>query len=200
MGKLSTEYLARSSSVHPWRVLGIWALTLRGRVRNHRRCLRRRPHHRVPPHNNPHSKQAQTLIDDRINGQETVPETVLVRSAFTVDDAEFQAAVEELESEISGLGSEIVTSVASFYSTGDESFVSADRRSTIILIAMTGTVDDAGPNIGLVYERVDTLDEDPALEVFITGETTFAVDFGRAGPRATSSAARRSARRSRWAS
>ena len=102
---------------------------------------------------------------------------MLVRSAsLTVDDAEFQAAVEELESEISRLGPEIVTSVASFYSTGDESFVSADRRSTIIPIAMTGTVDDADPNIGLVYERV-ALDEHPAFEVFITGETTFAVDF-----------------------
>ncbi|MDA1061562.1 MAG: MMPL family transporter [Chloroflexi bacterium] len=130
------------------------------------------------PTNNPGSKQAQTLIDDRITGQETVAETALVRSAtLTVDDPEFQAAVEELEREISALGPDIISSVVSFYSTGNESFVSADRRSTIIPIAMTGTVDDADPNIEFVYEPVDALAENPAFEVFITGETTFAVDF-----------------------
>ena len=180
MGKLSTEYLARSSAVHPWRVLGIWALVFVVAFGIIGVAFADALTTEFRPTNNPDSKQAQTLIDDRINGQETVPETVLVRSAsLTVDDAEFQAAVEGIESEISGLGPEIVTSVESFYSTDNESFVSADRRSTIIPIAMTGTVDD--PNIELVYEHVDALDANPAFEVFITGETTFAVDFAEQG-------------------
>ena len=106
-----------------------------------------------------------------------------MRSAtLTVDDAEFQTAVEELEREIAVLGPGVVASVVSFYSTGDASLVSADRHATIIPIAMIGIVDAADPNIELVYEPVDELAENPAFEVFITGETTFARRLRRAGP------------------
>ena len=95
MSKLSTEHLARSSAVHPWRVLGIWAVVFLVAFGIIGVAFADALTTEFRPTNNPDSKQAQTLIDDRINGQETVPETVLVRSAsLTVDDAEFQAAVE----------------------------------------------------------------------------------------------------------
>jgi RND superfamily putative drug exporter len=178
MNTLSTEYLARISALHPWRVLGIWAVVFVVAFGVIGAAFADALTTEFRPTNNPDSKQAQTLIDDRITGIETVPETVLVRSeTLTVDDPEFRAAVEELEAEITGLGPEIVTSAVSFYSTGNESFVSADRHSTIIPVSMTGTVDDADPNIELVYEPVDALGENAAFETFITGETTFAVDF-----------------------
>ena len=43
MSILSTEYLARISAVHPWRVLGVWAVVFVVAFVDHRRGLRRRP-------------------------------------------------------------------------------------------------------------------------------------------------------------
>ena len=46
---------------------------------------------------------------------------------------------------------------------------------------MAGTVDDAEKMIEQVYVPVDALDESAEFEVFMTGETTFAVDFTEQG-------------------
>ena len=178
MRSLSTEHLARSSAIHPWRVVllwvGIFAVAFAIIANGFSGALTTE----FEFTNNPDSRQAQTLIDEELRGQPTVPETILVRSdTLTVDDPAFQTAVEELHAQIVGLGPDIVASATSFYSTGDEGFVSADRHSTIIPVQMTGTVDDADPVIEQVYEPVDALNEQPGFEVFITGETTFAVDF-----------------------
>ncbi len=176
--KLSTEHLARVSAMHPWRVVGIWMIVFAVAIA----ILATGFSDALTPEfrqtNDAGSVEAQTLIDERLNGQETVPETILVRSdALTVDDPEFQAAVEDLHAAVVALGPEVVTAAFTFYGSGDEALVSDDRHSTIIPVSMTGTVDDAEKRIGLVYEAVDALAAEGEFEVFITGETTFAVDF-----------------------
>jgi hypothetical protein len=80
MNTLSTEYLARISALHPWRVLGIWAVVFVVAFGVIGAAFADALTTEFRPTNNPDSKQAQTLIDDRITGIETVPETVLVRS------------------------------------------------------------------------------------------------------------------------
>ena len=149
MSKISTEYLARISALHPWRVLGVWLLVfvvafgILGGAVGGGFTDALTPEFRQT--NNAGSVEAQNLIDEQLTGQATVPESILVRSqTFTVDDPEFEAAVEQLRSDVLATGPEIVTDAVSFYSTGDENLVSADRRSTIIPVSMTGTVDDMG--------------------------------------------------------
>ena len=186
MSKISTEYLAHVSALHPWRVIGIWlavfvvAFGILGGAVGGGFSDALTPEFNQT--NNAGSVKAQNLIDQKLTGQETVPESILVRSqTLTVDDAEFQTAVEQLQNDVLATGPEVVASADTFYSTGDENLVSADRRSTIIPVSMTGTVDDAQKVIEEVYVPVDALDESAEFEVFITGETTFAVDFVEQG-------------------
>ena len=122
MSKFSTEYLAHISALHPWRVVGIWlavfvvAFGILGGAVGDGFADALTPE--FSQTNNAGSVQAQNLIDDRLTGQETVPESIVVRAeTLTVDDPAFQAAVEELQSEILATGPKVVVSAVTFYST-----------------------------------------------------------------------------------
>ena len=103
---------------------------------------------------------------------------IIVRSfTITVDDPSFKDFVSGLRNEVAALGGTFVASVVSFYETGDESLVSADRRTTIVPIVMAGEFKDAEPNVKSVLDIVDRANRGNRFEVFITGESTISRDF-----------------------
>ena len=101
--------------------------------------------------NNPDSKVAEELIEDRLRGEDThAREIVIVRSdSLTVDDPGFRGFVEGLAAEIETLVPEIIQpeTLVSFYRVSDPSLVSHDRRTTIIPLRMAGDLEDAEDNI-----------------------------------------------------
>jgi len=128
--------------------------------------------------NNPEATRADSLIADRLRGEDTVQETVVIRSEeFTVDDPAFASLVKQLREDLIGLGPSVVLSAASFYETGAEAFVSEDSRSTIVSVTLAGTLTDAEKNVDLIYKIVDAAGESAGFETLITGVTTFQVDF-----------------------
>jgi RND superfamily putative drug exporter len=123
------------------------------------------------------SVRAEALLRERLparDGIEPPNETLIVRSAtLTVDDARFRAHVEAIGERILELGSEVVPWGASYYLTGDESLVSADRRTTLVPIA----VRHPRENIGRVREAVRAVDGGDAFRSYTVGRASIGQDY-----------------------
>lgn len=141
--RLSPGSLARAGALHPWRTIAAWLLMLvialvltiaflgSALTSELTRTLT----------NNPESMQADRLFSDRLGSDDaTFGEVVVVQStSLTVDDPAYRQYVEQLYGELAGLGDEIVTGGATYYLSGDESLVSADRHTTLIPLTLPKT-------------------------------------------------------------
>ena len=126
----------------------------------------------------PDSKHADELLEQRLDRVDDVNEVVIVRSAsLTVDDTAYREHVLEISAKIAALGIDSVANVVSFYGTGDESLVSADRHTTILPVIMAGEFKVAEANVVSVHEIVDETNGVEGFEVFITGESTISTDW-----------------------
>lgn len=97
---LSTTGLARISSRHPWRTIGFWVLLIvfAGLVTG---ALSDRLTPGFKLTNNPNAQRAQTLLEDRLRGEQLGSETVVVLSkTATVDDPAFRAVVEQTTADL----------------------------------------------------------------------------------------------------
>ncbi|MDA1257257.1 MAG: MMPL family transporter [Chloroflexi bacterium] len=174
---LSTENLARASARRPIRVLLAWLAVLVIAIAAIATLFTDGTTTQVKFLGDPESKQALDAIE-RLRGPEQITEIVILRSpSATVDDAEFRQTVETLTEEIRSLGPDVVTSAVSFYDTGAESQVSADRRTTVIPVTIADGFDGAEINIVDVHDLLSDADLPGGYEAFIFGEATFSVDF-----------------------
>jgi RND superfamily putative drug exporter len=151
-----TERLARTSALHPWRTIGIWAAlivlaaiavgTLLGSGLTSDIKFRA---------DKPDSLVGQELLEQRLTGPRQTTDFVIVRSATaTVDDPAFRAYVDDLAESIASLGPTVVKSVSTFYQTNDPTAVSRDEHATLIPVVMAGTLDDALKNAGRLHALV----------------------------------------------
>src|SRR3972149_5734257 len=102
---LSTEALARASARRPWLVVAAWVAVFAVSVALISGLLSDALTNEVGFTNNPDSKQADTLLEERLRGPEKVNEIVIVRSADeTVDAPAFKAFVEGLYADVAALG------------------------------------------------------------------------------------------------
>jgi putative drug exporter of the RND superfamily len=169
-----TESLARKSARHPWLTIGIWAGVLAAAIVLITTLLGGVLTTDMVVMNNPESKQAQTIIDDKLGKDNTMDEMVIVRSAsLTADDAEFRNTVESLYSDVLNLGNDVVLGGTNYYISGNESMVSADRHSTLVTLVMPP---DSEENIDRVYEATDKYTTGGTFEVFHTGAVSFNKD------------------------
>jgi RND superfamily putative drug exporter len=176
---ISTEGLARTSARHPWLVIGSWLAVVVASIALIATLLSGALTTEVAFTNNPESKRAGDLLEDRLRGPRQANEIVIVRSdELTVDDAEFRDRVEAVYEEISALGPEVIDGGTNFYQTGDESLVSADRRTTILPFVIAGEDVDAVDKIDPVLEVVDKADATAGpFDVMITGGASLNHDF-----------------------
>ena len=151
-----TERLARTSALHPWRTLGVWAVLmvlavlavgtlLGGGLTSDMKFRAAKPDSLV----------GQELLEQRLTGPRQVTDFVIVRSASaTVDDPAFRAYVRDLTGRVSGLGPEVVKSVSTYYQTNDPTVVSKDKHATLMAVVMAGGIDDALKNVDRLHETV----------------------------------------------
>jgi putative drug exporter of the RND superfamily len=172
-GSLSPRRLAAIAVARPRRVLAVWgavalvgmvligglggsALSSEGDVTN-----------------NPESKQAEELIDQRLPDRDPVDEVVIVRSdELTVTDPDFRERVESLVEELDG--SDRVEEVSSYLDARGEVLVSSDAHATILPLVLTEEEEDS---IEEVVELVERADGEEGFAVDITGEFTVGLDF-----------------------
>ena len=167
---LSPAGLARVSARHPWRTVGIWLAVLVTSILIAGTMLGDALSLETKLTNNPESTRAETLIHERTGDPDSTSEIVIVRSSmFTVDDPAYQSYVEQLFGQINALGDELITSGTTFYLSGDESLVSADRKTTLIPLTIPA---DSWGEIDQLHEIVETSLESPSFEVLVTGAAT----------------------------
>ncbi len=127
--------------------------------------------------NNPESKRADKLLEERLRGPRDIPEIVMVQSeTLTVENEAFRSRVEELQQRILDVGADKVTGGITFYPTGGESLVSGDRKTTIIPFVMEGEFDDATKNVEEVLEIVREANGVGGFNVLIVGEASISVE------------------------
>ena len=175
---LSTEGLARASARRPWRVVVTWAAIIVASGIAIGTLLASGLTTEVALTNDPESARAENLLEDRLRGPEPTNEIIIVRSdSATVDDAQFQAQVEDIFADVSALGPEIVAGGTNFYESNDPSLVSEDRHTTILPFVMAGDHEEAEDNIGEVLDIVENANNAEGTEVLIAGGASLGDEF-----------------------
>jgi RND superfamily putative drug exporter len=130
--------------------------------------------------NNPDSTKGNDLLEERLRGERHANDIIVISSATkTVDDPAYKAFVQDLEAKLKNLPDDIVIadSVASYYSTNDASFVSKDKRITIIPLQVAGHINDASEKIKEVRHDVTSKAGNADFAVITTGEASLSEDF-----------------------
>src|SRR6266542_1905736 len=174
--RFSPQGVARWSAKHRFRVIGLWVVLfvvggwltssyLSGALTTQANFA-----------NNPDSKQAQTLLEQRLTGPRRSNEVVIVRSdSKTVTDPGFKAYVARLKGDLDALKPAVVQQTVDPYQAGNR-FVSQDRHATLIPLIMAGSLDDANANIDQVLDRTLHAQHPQGFRVWVAGEATAAKD------------------------
>src|SRR5437016_14181187 len=114
--KLSPESLARASSRHPWRAVGIWvAIFILAGIAS-KTLLSSALTTEFDFTNNPQAKQAKTLLDRAFPADKRVTETwVITSDSTTTADPAFTDRVNAVLGKINALGNNVVTAAPTSY-------------------------------------------------------------------------------------
>jgi RND superfamily putative drug exporter len=146
--KLSPESLARASSRHPWRTIGIWVVVIVSMGIVSSRLLGDVLSQEFEFTNRPEAVRAQEVIDEKFqtNGAEDTEFVIVLSDSLTIEDARFEEAVTGLQEEIAALDGEILASPpVSYYDLVQQApeqaagLVSKDRGATLIMVALQDT-------------------------------------------------------------
>ncbi len=140
--KLNPEALARASSRHPWRTLGIWVVLITSMGFVSSQLLGDVLTQEFEFTNNPESVRAQEVIDEKFSEGTEVASTeffIIQSASLTVDDPAFETAVRDLQAEISEVnGGVLAGQPFTYYDLAEQSpeqaagLVSRDGRGTLI--------------------------------------------------------------------
>ncbi len=169
--RLSPQSLARASSRHPWRTIGLWIFAVVVSAAAIGSLLRSALTQEAKFTNSPEAVRASRLVKDRLSGPDRAVETFIVSSPnVTVDDASFRAEVEELRSKLQALGPETVVAVQTYYNGEDSTLVAQDRHTTIVPVVLAG-------------ERQEASDHAGARATWVRRSAVTASTFRSSGPR-----------------
>lgn len=173
----SPQSLAGASSRHPWRTVGMWVLAVVGAGALSSALLGGTVTTKADLTNNPESKQALALVEQRLKGPDRDTEIVVVRStSASVDDPGYRRYVEELQRGLSALGPDVVEQTATYFQTNDESMVSRDRRTTVVPTVLAGPPEDAADHLPAL-EKVFAATDGEGFEVLVFGPAALGDDF-----------------------
>lgn len=171
--KLTVQGLARSSSLHPVKVLAVWGVILVAAGITTQKLLPSAITNDFNFTNSPESKQADDLIKSQITGEQPDTEFVIVSSTkYTAQDGAFQDYTAQLTAAMLALGPDTVASatdpLAALPSPPKRStdvppqsemqFVSKDAYHVLIPVVMAG-------------HPAEAVDKAPALQGVIHGKT-----------------------------
>ena len=188
--KLSPESLARASSRHPWRTVGIWVVIFVAAIGATATILSDALTTDFDFTNNPEAKRAQQILEERGLEQDVTPQSiVMVGPEGAAQDPAFVAQVNAVLDELRGLPADAVLQVPSSYplSEGEASdpriaalgpIPSDDGTAVLFTVIMSGDSDLTGT----VAADLDRIREDSSVEgteTFMLGEVTSTEDFKR---------------------
>jgi uncharacterized membrane protein YdfJ with MMPL/SSD domain len=182
--KLSPESLARASSRHPWRTLGVWIVLIVAMGALSSAMLGDVLNQDIAFTNKPESVKAQDVIDSRFTvGGEEADSTeffVIQSESLTVDDPQYQALVDKVKTQIAALdGDTLMGEPITYYDAAAQSseaaagLVSADKRTTLITVGLKKSSDANIEKLRTVAGR----NEGNGFTVQIAGQGTLEADF-----------------------
>ncbi|MFV1961886.1 MAG: MMPL family transporter [Acidimicrobiia bacterium] len=176
--RLSTESIARSTARRPWRTVVVWIFALITAGVLSSQLLGGALTTESEFTNDPESKRAAAMLEERLRGPEVDTEFVVVTADSTVAEPEYQAYVSELQSTIESLGPDVVQYVGSYLT--EDGPVSESGQSTLLPVTMAG-VDRAAvtDNAELVVATVKSVDAPAGFEAVVAGGATLENDFIR---------------------
>ena len=116
------------------------------------------------------SEQASALLAERLPASQAITEIVVVQSeSLTVEDPAFRAKVDSVFAGILALGSDVVAGGGHYYLLNDDRLVSADRKTTVMAVLMTGSLAEAELNIEDVLGVIEEADASDGFRVLMVG-------------------------------
>lgn len=151
---LSPSRLARSSARHPWIAVGFWVVLIASAIASTGQ-MKFDDSWEVQGSD---SARAQHLYEE-LHGEVPPQETVVIFSVgANVDDPRYRTYVGELVTRLRAVPE--VESVVSYYETGVEELVSADRLTTILPVVLKGDIQESADNVGPMLAVLDDMEKD----------------------------------------
>jgi RND superfamily putative drug exporter len=182
--KLSPEALARASSRHPWRTIGLWVVLIVTMGYLSSQLLGDVLTQEFEFTNDPESVQAQEVIDQKFSNGEEVASTeffIVGSQSLTVDDPEFEQAVRGLQEEIGTLGEELAGPPVSYYDVAEQApeqaagLVSDDGQATLISVPLVDTEVSTIDDLRAVAEEA----KPEGFSVQVAGQGVLFADFSQ---------------------
>jgi RND superfamily putative drug exporter len=180
--KLSPEALARASSRHPWRTIGIWVVVIGTMGYLSSQLLGDVLTQEFEFTNDPESVRAQEVIDEKFGNGEEVASTeffIVGSESLTVEDPEFEQAVRGLQEEIGTLGEELAGPPVTYYDVAEQSpeqaagLVSENGQATLISVPLVDTEVSTIEDLRAVADQAET----EGFSVQVAGQGVLFADF-----------------------
>ncbi|MEP6757693.1 MAG: MMPL family transporter [Actinomycetota bacterium] len=185
--KLNPESLARASSRHPWRTVGIWGAILVAGIIAASTLLGPVLTTDFDFTNNPEAKRAQQILAASNLKQDVIPETFVITGGDgAVQDPAFAATVNAALDDLRALGSDVVTTVPSGFPlpAGEKDpqvaalgpIDSEDGTAVLFTVVLTGDTDQTASHVAeleAIRARYSTGD----TQMYALGEPTSTADF-----------------------
>ena len=177
---VNPESLARASSHHPWRVVVGWVVVIVMAGAAAGAFLADALTTDFDFTDAPDSKQAATLLEERLRGPQKFSEIVVVTStSMTADESAYASYIDALVGAIEGLGSDRVEAVFPVGQDG-EPMISQDGRSQLITVIMANPdLDDASLDAEDLRAAIDAVAAPDGLDSRLFGQATISSDFVR---------------------
>ena len=186
--KVNPETLARASSRHPWRTIGIWAVVLIAGFVMSGLLLSDALTTDFDFTNNPEAKRAEQVLKQEQLSRDLLPETIVITGpAGAVQDQAFGQTVNAALDDFQSLGADIVAQVPSSFPLSDQDqadpqvaalgpIPSEDGSSVLFTVILAGDADQAAanvPQLETIRDRYSTGD----TRMYMLGQSTSTEDF-----------------------
>ena len=176
--KLSTGSLARSAARHPWRTIVVWIAALLTAGVLSSQFLGDALTTETDFTNEPESKRAAALLEERLRGPHKDMEFVVVTAGSTVSRPEYRTYVGTLRTSIAALGPDVVDHVGSYLT--EDGPVSESGHSTLLPVTLAGDDHNAvGESAERLAEAVKDVEAPAGFEALVAGPATLENEFIR---------------------
>jgi putative drug exporter of the RND superfamily len=187
--KLNPESLAKASSHHPWRTVGIWVGLLVLGVASLATLLGPALTTDFDFTNSPEAKQADQILQERNLTEDTITETFIVTGdPGSVQDPAFTEQVNTFLADLHGLGDDVFSALPAAFPLTDEQAAdplvaalgpipSQDGSAVLFTGIYAGDIDDATPHFEDVDAIREQVSEADGIEAHMLGQVSSSEDF-----------------------
>ena len=178
--KLNPESIARASSHRPWRVVFGWIGIIVLASAASYSFLADALTTDFDFTDDPESKRAEVLLEDRLRGPDTFSEIVVVTStSITAEDPAFEAYIGELAGAINAMGPDRIQAVFPVGEDG-QPIISPDGQSRLVTVVLANTdLDEASDDAIDLKDAIATVSAPSGVTPRLFGQSSINNDFVR---------------------